>query len=107
MTFIRVSVTYGITFNLNPGMFNVKGHFIVTIFANCGVSYGGDAYSIGAITVMKATLSFPCALLIVLTTQVCSSASCCVIFMNASLDCCKPIAYMLKNDHFFSFAGNT
>jgi hypothetical protein len=76
------------------------------------VSYGGgDAYSIGAITIIKAyykqTLSFACALLIVLTTQVCSSASCCVIFMNASLDCCKPIAYMLKNDHFFSFAGNT
>lgn len=64
------------SFNLNPGPFNVKEHVIITIFANCGVSYGGgDAYSIGAITVMKAyykqTLSFACALLIVLTTQVC------------------------------------
>nr|AOZ57110.1 Oligopeptide transporter 2 [Saccharum hybrid cultivar R570]AOZ57145.1 Oligopeptide transporter 2 [Saccharum hybrid cultivar R570] len=63
------------TFNLNPGPFNVKEHVIITIFANCGVSYGGgDAYSIGAITVMKAyykqTLSFACALLIVLTTQI-------------------------------------
>jgi OPT family oligopeptide transporter len=63
------------SFNLNPGPFNVKEHVIITIFANCGVSYGGgDAYSIGAITVMKAyykqTLSFACALLIVLTTQV-------------------------------------
>ncbi|KAL5654379.1 hypothetical protein ACJX0J_033698, partial [Zea mays] len=49
-------------------------HVIITIFTNCGVSYGGgDAYSIGAITVMKAyykqTLSFAGALLIVLTTQ--------------------------------------
>uniref|UniRef100_A0A804M423 Oligopeptide transporter 3 n=2 Tax=Zea mays TaxID=4577 RepID=A0A804M423_MAIZE len=63
------------SFNLNPGPFNVKEHVIITIFANCGVSYGGgDAYSIGAITVMKAyykqTLSFACALLIVLTTQI-------------------------------------
>jgi len=63
------------SFNLNPGPFNVKEHVIITIFANCGVSYGGgDAYSIGAITVIKAyykqTLSFVLALLIVLTTQV-------------------------------------
>lgn len=63
------------SFNLNPGPFNIKEHVIITIFANCGVSYGGgDAYSIGAITVMKAyykqSLSFLCALLIVLTTQV-------------------------------------
>jgi hypothetical protein len=53
----------------------MKEHVIITIFANCGVSYGGgDAYSIGAITVMKAyyrqSLSFLCGLLIVLTTQV-------------------------------------
>lgn len=64
-------------FNLNPGPFNMKEHVIITIFANCGVSYGGgDAYSIGAITVMKAfykqSLNFLCALLIVLTTQVVS-----------------------------------
>lgn len=64
------------SFSLNPGPFNIKEHVIITIFANCGVSYGGgDAYSIGAITVMKAyykqSLSFLCALLIVLTTQVC------------------------------------
>jgi OPT family oligopeptide transporter len=63
------------SFNLNPGPFNIKEHVIITIFANCGVSFGGgDAYSIGAITVMKAyykqTLSFVCALLLVLTTQV-------------------------------------
>ncbi|KAL5217768.1 hypothetical protein ABZP36_018452 [Zizania latifolia] len=63
------------SFNLNPGPFNVKEHVIITIFANCGVSYGGgDAYSIGAITVMKAyykqSLGFLCALLIVLTTQI-------------------------------------
>ncbi|XP_078177713.1 oligopeptide transporter 3-like [Carex rostrata] len=62
-------------FNLNPGPFNIKEHVIITIFANCGVSFGGgDAYSIGAITVMKAyykqSLSFLCALLIVLTTQI-------------------------------------
>lgn len=65
----------GWRFTLNPGPFNMKEHVIITIFANCGVSFGGgDAYSIGAITVMKAyykqTLSFLCALFIVLTTQV-------------------------------------
>lgn len=69
---------YGILgwrFSLNPGPFNMKEHVIITIFANCGVSYGGgDAYSIGAITVMKAyykqSLNFLCGLIIVLTTQV-------------------------------------
>ncbi|XP_010270227.1 PREDICTED: oligopeptide transporter 3 [Nelumbo nucifera] len=65
----------GMSFNLNPGPFNMKEHVIITIFANCGVSYGGgDAYSIGAITVMKAyykqSLNFVCGLLIVLTTQI-------------------------------------
>ncbi|KAK9133972.1 hypothetical protein Scep_013500 [Stephania cephalantha] len=65
----------GQNFSLNPGPFNIKEHVIITIFANCGVSYGGgDAYSIGAITVMKAfykqSLNFGCALLIVLTTQI-------------------------------------
>jgi hypothetical protein len=53
----------------------MKEHVIITIFANCGVAYGGgDAYSIGAITVMKAyykqSLSFLCGLFIVLSTQV-------------------------------------
>ena len=28
------------SFNLNPGPFNIKEHVIITIFANCGVSYG-------------------------------------------------------------------
>ncbi|XP_010939248.1 oligopeptide transporter 3 [Elaeis guineensis] len=61
-------------FNLNPGPFNIKEHVIITVFANCGVSPGGgDAYSIGAITVMKAyyrqSLSFLCGLIIVMTTQ--------------------------------------
>ena len=65
----------GSRFTFNPGPFNMKEHVIITIFANCGVSFGGgDAYSIGAITVMKAyykqSLSFLCALFIVLTTQV-------------------------------------
>lgn len=65
----------GWSFSLNPGPFNIKEHVIITVFANCGVSIGGgDAYSIGAITVMKAyykqTLNFLCALLLVLTTQV-------------------------------------
>lgn len=65
----------GRTFSLNPGPFNMKEHVIVTVIANCGVSFGGgDAYSIGAITVMKAyykqSLNFLCALLLVLTTQV-------------------------------------
>ncbi|KAI4303564.1 hypothetical protein MLD38_039175 [Melastoma candidum] len=65
----------GRRFSLNPGPFNMKEHVIITIFANCGVSIGGgDAYSIGAITVMKAyykqNLSFICGLLIVLTTQI-------------------------------------
>ncbi|CAA2987949.1 oligopeptide transporter 3 [Olea europaea subsp. europaea] len=62
------------SFSLNPGPFNVKEHVIITVMANCGVSIGGgDAYSIGAITVMKAyykqSLNFLLALLIVLTTQ--------------------------------------
>lgn len=66
---------FGYRFSLNPGPFNIKEHVIITIFANCGVSLGGgDAYSIGAITVMKAyykqNLSFLCGFLIVLTTQV-------------------------------------
>ncbi|OAY43433.1 oligopeptide transporter 3 [Manihot esculenta] len=66
---------FGWGFTLNPGPFNIKEHVIITIFANCGVSYGGgDAYSIGAITVMKAyykqSLSFICGLLIILTTQI-------------------------------------
>ncbi|KAM0064850.1 putative oligopeptide transporter, OPT superfamily [Helianthus debilis subsp. tardiflorus] len=65
----------GRSFSLNPGPFNMKEHVIITVFANCGVSTGGgDAYSIGAITVMKAyyrqSLSFLCALIIVLTTQI-------------------------------------
>ncbi|KAH0914907.1 hypothetical protein HID58_029353, partial [Brassica napus] len=64
----------GWEWSLNPGPFNIKEHVIITIFANCGVAYGGgDAYSIGAITVMKAyykqSLSFICGLFIVLTTQ--------------------------------------
>ncbi|KAM7263724.1 hypothetical protein ACFE04_001407 [Oxalis oulophora] len=64
----------GKSFTLNPGPFNIKEHVIITIFANCGVSYGGgDAYSIGAITVMKAYykqgVTFMCSLLIVLTSQ--------------------------------------
>lgn len=66
----------GWSFTLNPGPFNIKEHVIITIFANCGVGPGGggDAYSIGAITVMKAyykqSLNFLCCLLIVLTTQI-------------------------------------
>ncbi|KAJ8770489.1 hypothetical protein K2173_017980 [Erythroxylum novogranatense] len=66
---------FGWGFTLNPGPFNIKEHVIITIFANCGVSYGGgDAYSIGAITVMKAyykqSLSFICGIFIILTTQI-------------------------------------
>ncbi|CAH9086090.1 unnamed protein product [Cuscuta europaea] len=62
------------SFTLNPGPFNIKEHAIITVMANCGVSPGGgDAYSIGAVTIMKAyykqSLSFLCALIIVLTTQ--------------------------------------
>ncbi|KAL5724255.1 Oligopeptide transporter 3 [Ranunculus cassubicifolius] len=65
----------GWSFNLNPCPFNMKEHVIITIFANCGVwSGGGDAYTVGAITVMKTyykqNVSFFCALLIVLSTQV-------------------------------------
>ncbi|XP_026420336.1 oligopeptide transporter 3-like [Papaver somniferum] len=71
----RNIIILGKSFSLNPGPFNMKEHVIITIFANCGVSSGGgDAYSIGAITVMKAyykqSLNFLCALLIVLTTQI-------------------------------------
>lgn len=67
----------GWRFTLNPGPFNMKEHVIIAIFANCGVSSsggGGDVYSIGAITIMKAyykeSLSFLLALLIVISAQV-------------------------------------
>ncbi|KAI5416793.1 Oligopeptide transporter 3 [Lathyrus oleraceus] len=66
----------GWRFTLNPGPFNMKEHVIIAIFANCGVSSsggGGDVYSIGAITIMKAyykeSLSFLLALLIVISAQ--------------------------------------
>ncbi|KAH0716485.1 hypothetical protein KY290_006839 [Solanum tuberosum] len=63
------------SFSLNPGPFNIKEHVVITVMANCGVSIGGgDAYSIGAITVMRAyynqSVSFLCSLIIVLTTQI-------------------------------------
>lgn len=72
-------------FSLNPGPFNIKEHVIITVMANCGVSFGGgDAYSIGAITVMKAyykqSVNFLCAVLIVLTTQV--LLICFLFFLN-------------------------
>ncbi|PHT44300.1 hypothetical protein CQW23_18325 [Capsicum baccatum] len=62
------------SFSLNPGPFNIKEHVVITVMANCGVSIGGgDAYSIGAITVMRAyykqSVGFLCSLIIVLTTQ--------------------------------------
>ncbi|KAI5439928.1 Oligopeptide transporter 3 [Lathyrus oleraceus] len=66
----------GWRFTLNPGPFNMEEHVIIAIFANCGVSSsggGGDVYSIGAITIMKAyyreSLSFLLALLIVISAQ--------------------------------------
>jgi OPT family oligopeptide transporter len=76
----------GWRFTLNPGPFNMKEHVIITIFANCGVSTGGgDAYSIGAITIMKAyykqSLSFLLALLIVLSTQVCYFPLFCIFYL--------------------------
>lgn len=78
------------SFSLNPGPFNIKEHVIITVMANCGVSIGGgDAYSIGAITVMKAyykqSVNFLCALLIVLTTQVLSVQFC--------LEICNQISF--------------
>eukprot|EP01018_Ginkgo_biloba_P003687 Gb_13916 [translate_table: standard] len=65
----------GWEYSLNPGPFNMKEHVLITIFANSGVSFGGgDAYSVGAINVMKAyykqNVNFLAALIIVLTTQV-------------------------------------
>ncbi|KAF3612504.1 Oligopeptide transporter 3 [Capsicum annuum] len=59
------------SFSLNPGPFNIKEHVVITVMANCGVSIGGgDAYSIGAITVMRAyykqSVGFLCSLIIVL-----------------------------------------
>ncbi|PHT44298.1 Oligopeptide transporter 3 [Capsicum baccatum] len=62
------------SFSLNPEPFNIKEHVVITVMANCGVSIGGgDAYSIGAITVMRAyykqSVGFLCSLIIVLTTQ--------------------------------------
>ncbi|XP_027087875.1 oligopeptide transporter 3-like [Coffea arabica] len=62
------------SFSLNPGPFNVKEHVMVTILANCGAATGGfEAYSMGAITVMKTyynlNLTFFAAFLIVVTAQ--------------------------------------
>ncbi|XP_027185504.1 oligopeptide transporter 3-like [Coffea eugenioides] len=62
------------SFSLNPGPFNVKEHVVITILASCGAAAGGsEAYSMGAITVMKSyyklNVNFLAALLIVLTTQ--------------------------------------
>lgn len=73
-TQIRVPIL-GSKFSLNPGPFNMKEHVLITIFANAGVSFGGgDAYSVGAINIMKAfykkNIHFVTGLLIVLTTQV-------------------------------------
>lgn len=75
----------GWEYSLNPGPFNMKEHVLITIFANNAVSSGGgDAYSIGAINVMKAyykqNLSFIVALIIVLTTQASSHISFCFMF---------------------------
>ncbi|KAK4484990.1 hypothetical protein RD792_007597 [Penstemon davidsonii] len=63
------------SFSLNPGPFNIKEHVIITIMANgVATTGGGDAYPMGVITVMKAyyklRLSFLCAFLIVITTQI-------------------------------------
>ncbi|PHT57282.1 hypothetical protein CQW23_05768 [Capsicum baccatum] len=68
------------SFSLNPGPFNIKEHVVITVMANCGVSIGGgDAYSIGAITVMRAyykqSVWFLCSLIIVLTTQLAGTNS--------------------------------
>ncbi len=65
---------FGFKYSLNPGPFNIKEHVLITIFASNAVSSGGgDAYSIGAITVMKAyykqTISFIAALIIVISSQ--------------------------------------
>jgi hypothetical protein len=63
----------GCRFTLNYGPFNMKGHAIITIFANCVVSQGcADAHTIGAFNIMKfyykQLLSFLLDLLIVLST---------------------------------------
>lgn len=81
---------FGWEYSLNPGPFNMKEHVLITVFANCGVSYGGgDAYSIGAINVMKAyykeNLSFIVALIIVLSTQARSEISICFMFLCKNL----------------------
>ncbi|XP_057854378.2 oligopeptide transporter 3 [Cryptomeria japonica] len=66
---------FGFECSLNPGPFNMKEHVLITIFASNAVSSGGgDAYSIGAITVMKAyykqSISFIAALIIVISSQI-------------------------------------
>ncbi|GAQ89964.1 oligopeptide transporter [Klebsormidium nitens] len=60
--------------NLNPGPFNVKEHVLITIFANCGYSFGnGNAYAIDIVTIMRQfygkELNFGAAVLLVVTTQ--------------------------------------
>ncbi|KAI3840430.1 hypothetical protein MKX03_029897 [Papaver bracteatum] len=58
-------------FTLNPGPFNIKEHVLITIFANSGA---GNVYAIHIVNVVKVfykkSISFPIALIIVITTQV-------------------------------------
>ncbi|KAF8035443.1 hypothetical protein BT93_C1463 [Corymbia citriodora subsp. variegata] len=58
-------------FTLNPGPFNVKEHVLITIFANSGAS---SVYAIHVISGVKIfyrkEMTFPVALVIVLTSQV-------------------------------------
>ncbi|XP_021908185.1 oligopeptide transporter 7-like [Carica papaya] len=58
-------------FSLNPGPFNVKEHVLITILANAGA---GNVYAIHIVSAIKIfykkQLTFPAALLVVITTQV-------------------------------------
>ncbi|KAL9257449.1 Oligopeptide transporter 4-like protein [Drosera capensis] len=62
-------------FSLNPGLFNVKEHVLISIFANAGAAFGlGNAYAVGIIDIIKAfyyrNISFLAGWLLVITTQV-------------------------------------
>lgn len=64
------------SFTLNPGPFNIKEHVMITVMASGGVNGNSiDDHPMGVITVLKSyyklRLSFLCAFLIVISTQVC------------------------------------
>ncbi|KAI3751926.1 hypothetical protein L2E82_23020 [Cichorium intybus] len=65
-------------FSLNPGLFNMKEHVLISIFANAGSAFGsgsesGSPYAMGIVDVVKVfyhrKISFMASWILVITTQ--------------------------------------